>query len=371
MKKEIEVFIAFLGNAYFDSRIVNLRESFNKYNISFSVTSFNLSTDIFNPPHKDFKVYDLSKYKNRFLFYFHFFLNLIKDLIITRAKFYIAEDIYTLPFVLIFGKLRQGKVYYNSRELYPFLAGLRNKKRIQVIIAFIERIFIKFTDLVITTGEMDSEFLEEYYKLDSSLVLRNLPRFNKSENPFNYRKEFSLPEKSKILLYQGMILEGRGIVPIIEILSELPDTYFFLLGEGPFKDKFLKLADEKNVKSRIFFLGRKNQDELINFTAGADFGLSLIENISKSYYYALPNKLFEYIMAELPVISSNLPQMKKIIDKYNIGIVLDSFDKSYLIETINNFSVESKNKYKNNCKIASIELNWDKEFIRFRPYLSL
>ncbi|HEY6437430.1 MAG TPA: glycosyltransferase, partial [Ignavibacteriaceae bacterium] len=90
---------------------------------------------------------------------------------------------------------------------------------------------------------------------------------------------------------------------------------------------------------------------------------SLIENLSTSYYYALPNKLFEYIMAEIPVIVSNLPQMKEIVEKYDVGFVIDIDNKVELISTLKELSDNSslyKSK-KQNCHIASQELNWEKE----------
>ena len=93
-----------------------------------------------------------------------------------------------------------------------------------------------------------------------------------------------------------------------------------VLGTGVFRTKYEKLASELGITDRIHFLGNIDQKELINYTAGADIGVALIENISKSYYYALPNKLFEYIMANVPVLISDLPQMKKIVDDYNASL---------------------------------------------------
>jgi glycosyltransferase involved in cell wall biosynthesis len=106
------------------------------------------------------------------------------------------------------------------------------------------------------------------------------------------------------------------------------------------------------------------QSELINYTAGADIGVSLIENISKSYYYALPNKLFEYIMSNIPVLISDLPQMKKIVDDYNVGRYVTLEDKSSLEKVLSEMLNESNSieQYKINAEKASKELNWQKEF---------
>ena len=119
----------------------------------------------------------------------------------------------------------------------------------------------------------------------------------------------------------------------------------------------MKLTDQ------VYFLDKLTQGELPKVTTAADIGVALIENLSTSYYYALPNKLFEYIMAEVPVIVSNLPQMKAIIGKYDVGFAVDIDGSNELVTAIkklteDNSLYESK---KQNCRIASQELNWGKE----------
>ncbi|MDX1700370.1 MAG: hypothetical protein R3250_07115, partial [Melioribacteraceae bacterium] len=102
--------------------------------------------------------------------------------------------------------------------------------------------------------------------------------------------------------------------------------------------------------------------------AGADLGLALIENISISYYYALPNKLFEYIMAGVPVLSSNLPQMKIIIDTYGVGRYADPENKGEIISLLKEMlnDTDLLKTYKSNCNVAAKELNWENEFIKFQ-----
>ena len=111
-------------------------------------------------------------------------------------------------------------------------------------------------------------------------------------------------------------------------------------------------------------MGNIEQGELINYTAAADVGLSLIENISLSYYYALPNKLFEYIMAEVPVVVSNLPQMAEVVKEYKIGDVVELEEKGSLVNCLKNLLTDNKKlfAYKQNCFEASKRLNWEKEF---------
>ncbi|MCU0369003.1 MAG: glycosyltransferase, partial [Cyclobacteriaceae bacterium] len=150
---------------------------------------------------------------------------------------------------------------------------------------------------------------------------------------------------------------------VFSVLNELPDHVFVIAGGGEYEEYYQKLAAEMKLTDRVCFFGKLTQEELPKITASADVGVALIENLSTSYYYALPNKLFEYIMAEVPVIVSNLPQMKEIVTKYDVGYVVEFESKDELANAIKKLTEDDKlcESKKQNCHIASLELNWEKE----------
>lgn len=369
MKKK--VFIAFLGNALHDSRITNLKDSLEADGCDVKVISFDWTTPNFETILGDITVYKLKKSKFSFVFYFSFAVQLWKSLKSSNADIYIAEDFFPLAFTTIIGKRKNAKVVYNSRELYPFLGGLRNKKFTQWLIKIIEKKYIKKVDLVLTTGEMDSNFLEDYYGIRNTLVIRNIPLLQVPKKEIDLRNILNISPKQKILLYQGVMIEGRGITKIISLMNELKNIEFVLLGDGALRKEFETTALKYKVHDRVHFLGTVPQRDLINYTAAADIGLALIENISISYYHALPNKLFEYIMAGIPVLSSNLPQMKKIINDYQVGIIVDEKDDINISNGLKKLSEDEEfiAKLKDNCRKASLELNWDKEYSRSKDRL--
>ncbi|HPN38413.1 MAG TPA: hypothetical protein PL041_08410, partial [Melioribacteraceae bacterium] len=164
----------FLGNADKDSRITNIKRSLNNEGHEVSVVSFDWFTENFKTINGSVNIYKLKK-NISILFYIKFALITIKHLIKTDARILFSEDVYTLPFVSLIGRLRGKKVIYNSREFYAFLGGLTQRKKLQMAIAEIERIFIKLVNLVLTTGKMDSEFLEKLYNLKNTCVIRNIP----------------------------------------------------------------------------------------------------------------------------------------------------------------------------------------------------
>jgi glycosyltransferase involved in cell wall biosynthesis len=362
MSSKKKVIITFLGNINFDTRCKNLFDTFSANNYEVEFIGFDWLTNGFTETRGNISILKLKKGFFSLPFYFKFLWHIKLKLLTSKASIIFAEDIYTLPFVVIFGKLKRSQIYYDSRELFGHLAGLKDKKFKQLFWKWIEKFFIKKVDYVIVTGPMDGEFLKKEYGINNLILLRNLPRYYKPEMNFNLRSYLQIKPEKKIILYQGVLLKGRGIEKVFSVVMELPDFIFAIAGGGEFETHYQELAEQMNLTDQVFFIGKFSQEELPKITAAADIGVALIENISTSYYYALPNKLFEYIMAEVPVIVSNLPQMKEVVEKYDVGFAVDIESKTALIKAIKKLTdpylYESK---KQNCHIASQELNWEKE----------
>ncbi|MFA6979409.1 MAG: glycosyltransferase [Ignavibacteriaceae bacterium] len=361
--KNKSVLLTFLGNFHYDSRVTNFYNSFKEKGYKVKVISFDWLTKDFKTEKGDISVYRLTKSFSSIYYYLIFSIILSFRLLFTKADLIFAEDVYTLPFVILFAKLKKAKICYDSREIYAHLAGLSNKKNIQMFWRWIEKTFIKSVDVVITTGEMDSAYLEKAYNLRATVVIRNLPLAIKIIESFDYRKKYNLENDEIILLYQGVILPGRGLNNIFNIMDQLGNCVLIILGDGEYEGKCRQIVREKKLTNKVFFFGKVTQNELLKYTSGADIGLALIENLSLSYYYALPNKMFEYIYCGLPVIASNLPQMKAVIEKYNVGLCVNSEDSNEIKSVINMMASDDKyrKKLSANCKEASHELNWNNE----------
>jgi len=373
MSSKNKVIITFLGNLNYDTRCKNLYNTLkvNGYEVEF--LGFDWLTKDFEPVEGDITIHKLHKGFLSLSFYLKFVWHIKFCLMASRASIIFTEDIYTLPFAVIFGKLKRAKVFYDSRELFGYLAGLKGKKAKQGFWRIVEKLFIKKVDYIITTGKLDSDFLIKKYKVDDPILLRNLPRYYKPKEENNLRSIFRINHNQKILLYQGVIHKGRGLHPTFKALKELKDCLLVIIGDGEFEDYYRNLAKEMGINERVIFAGKINQNEILSYTKTADIGLSIIENMSLSYYYALPNKLFEYIMAEIPVVVSNLPQMKEIVEKYEVGKIVDLDNPDELVEAIRQL-IENEglyNKFKENCRTASQELNWENESQKYLDIIHL
>lgn len=364
------VIISFLGNINYDTRARNLRGSLLDMGHDVDTISF----DWYDRPRGgSVPVVKLSKSISSIVFYLKFILILIRDLCLNKYDLYIASDIYNLPFLSFFARFRGRPVYYDSRELFRYLAGLKEKQRVQSFLSWIEEKFISDCDKIIVTGLMDAGVLIDDYRLaaDKFILLRNLPHRISSLKPVNLRARLGLPEDSTILIYQGVILRGRGLKVLIETLKHLDNTYLVVMGDGDLRAELERLVESEGLAERVVFTGAIPQEYILEYTAAADIGCTLIENISKSYYYALPNKMFEYIAAGIPVLASNLPQMMQVIDRYKVGKYADPGNIDEVVSAIKELmDPEKRSILAANAKKAHAELNWEVEFERVKHHFS-
>ena len=111
---------------------------------------------------------------------------------------------------------------------------------------------------------------------------------------------------------------------------------------------------------------------MFSYTKQADIGLLLERPLGLSFTYALPNKLFDYIHAELPIISSPLLEIKRIMDENEMGVIIENYNPKYLADTINVMlnNAEKRKVWKANMVKVKQELNWEKESDKLNKFFS-
>ncbi|MBN2105076.1 glycosyltransferase [bacterium] len=364
------IVIGFLGNIHYDTRTYNLRRILIQKGYPVRFIGFDWTTPNYHSSfHMNQIIYRLKKRRVSILFYLQFFALLFYQMIRIRSDIYWASDFYSLPACFIAAKLHKAKLFYDSREIYTEINGVQNRKWLKQIIFSIEKYIVHYCDRVIATGQIDIFTLKSLYGINHLLLLRNLPLKQTIKHPFQYK--LLSPTKGKILLYQGTLVQGRGIDLYLKIIQQYHGS-LVLLGGGEHEMYFRKMAADQKIINRVHFIGKIPQNQLLQYTAGADIGLAFIENISKNNELALPNKLFEYIMAGIPVIVSDLPQMKAVVEKYQIGAIVPDNNPEAIIQIISHWDKHPDEylKMKRNCHIASEKLNYESEFSHIEPFLS-
>ena len=135
-----------------------------------------------------------------------------------------------------------------------------------------------------------------------------------------------------------------------------------LAGGGDIEQKLRKLVRDMGLRERIVFRGRLTPDVLFPITCAADAGISLEEDLGLSYRYALPNKIFDYIQAGVPVLCSALPEMSRIVEHYGVGIVTGERDPEKVAKIIRNICFDrGKDFWREALERAAGELCWENE----------
>ena len=137
-----------------------------------------------------------------------------------------------------------------------------------------------------------------------------------------------------------------------------PAPVIVFMGYGTLEPLILKYV---NRCENIFFQPVVKINEVLDYTKNADYGLLFIENTCLSYYYCMPNKMFEYLMAEIPVIASNTKDVKSFVNKKQVGEVAESNDVYGLINAINKILSKDESQFRPNILAVKKEYNWESQ----------
>ncbi|MBX3042478.1 MAG: glycosyltransferase [Candidatus Kapabacteria bacterium] len=241
------------------------------------------------------------------------------------SDYYVAAELYSLPLASYLAGRSSAKLIYDSREIFSAIGNTFDQPLKQKFFTYLEKYYIHKVDSVIVSGKLDAEYLKGLFpkKIRFHLIM-NVPEYQPPVKSNLLRQEFLIDDTTRILIYQGMIMKGRGIEPAIRAIEGLEQCALVIMGQGDeMKNYFEKLVLELNLQNKVFFKSFVPYKELHKWTSSADIGLALFEPISLSYKLALPNKLFEYCMAGLPSISTNLPAISDVSIKYNFTKLID------------------------------------------------
>jgi glycosyltransferase involved in cell wall biosynthesis len=303
-------------------------------------------------------------------FYSELNIRLLFFLLFSKIDLIFANDLDTLPASFIAHKLkRSSKIVYDSHELFteaPELEGRFVKK----IWERIEKLILPKLDHIITVNDSIAEIFKSKYR-KTIIVIRNVSeKFDWSE--LKSKKDIGIPEDKELIIVQGSGLNiDRGIEEAILAMQLIDNAILLIVGDGDVIPNAKELVKTHQLETKVLFFGKRPYKELMQFTRHASIGLALDKPKSLNYRFALPNKLFDYIQANTAVICSNLIEIQKIVEKYKIGISIETISPEAIAETINGL-LENKEKlsaYQENCKKAAEVENWENEKVKLKVLL--
>ena len=195
---------------------------------------------------------------------------------------------------------------------------------------------------------------------DPTVTLLNVPEPTSIDTTKNLHTELDIPGDRPIVIYQGSVQENRGIEPAIDAIELLDGVILVVIGYGYHRPALESLVRSRELHDDVLFFGPVPNDELISYSASADIGLANIVNSSVSYHTSLPNKLFEYAMAGIPVVGSDSPEIGRIVAEEGIGEVCDADDPSALARAISTI-LDDPDPYREASAATSKRYNWTVE----------
>jgi glycosyltransferase involved in cell wall biosynthesis len=278
-----------------------------------------------------------------------------------NADLYFASDLYSLPVAARAARARTVPLLFDSRELYTDIAALHGRTLTQRFWRTVLRMYARRAAMLFTVNESIADILrKDGYDVR---VLRNLPERIVREKTDRIRQVLNISATQHIVLSQGGIQRGRGALLAVRAVAAVPDCALVFLGDGAMSGEVVEEARRQGCALRVHILPAVPSAELLEWTASADVGLCLIEDVGLSYRLSLPNKLFEYIAAGVPVLGSDLPEIARVVRALDVGSIVPADDAHAvslaLAELLH--SPERLKQYREHCLAHALALQWQQE----------
>ena len=296
------------------------------------------------------------------LFYFFFNLRLFFVGLINKTDLFYANDLDTLAPMFLLSKLKKKPLIYDSHELFCEVPELKSSRIKKSIWQKLEGYIIPKLQTCITVNVSIAKIYEAKYNVPF-YIIRNISDFDQSFIPKS-RVQLSLPEDKKIILLQGAgINVDRGAEELIDAMEFVQNAVLYIIGSGDVWENLKqKVSFNKSIQNKVVLINKLPKSELINYTFNADLGLSIDKNTNLNYLYSLPNKIFDYIQAEIPILASRLPEIENIILQYKIGDFIDDHNPKTIANKLNEMLYSQQlSSYKKYLAIAKKEITWKSE----------
>ncbi len=297
------------------------------------------------------------------LFYASLNIHLFFKLLFMKLDGIHANDLDTLLPAFLVARIRSKHLVYDSHEYFTGVPELVNRPTVQKVWRSIEAFIFPKLKYVITVNDSIADLYEKDYG-NRPYVIRNIPEKNLNFENAGNRRSLDLPEDKFIIILQGNgINVQRGAEEAVQMMEFLNGCLLLIAGSGDVIPELKQMVSNQNLSDKVKFLPRMPYSELMQITSVCDLGLSLDKDTNINYRFSLPNKLFDYIHAGIPVLASDLPEVKKIVESYSVGRIAPNHNPnelSRLVDSMRNDKTAMEN-YKLHCKRAAAELTWEQE----------
>jgi glycosyltransferase involved in cell wall biosynthesis len=328
------IFISVTNDLYSDRRILKVAQSCQNYGFDVLLIGRKLKKNL--PLDFSFKFKQLKCIFNRSaLFYAEYNIKLFFVLLFSKVDILLANDTDTLPANYLASKIKCKKLVFDAHELFPEVPELAHRPTVKRVWKSLENWIFPHLKYCYTVCQSIADYYNQKYKINMKVV-RNVPYLSQpvSEKLLHYFNK-------KIIIYQGALNIGRGLEWVINAMPWVENAVLVIIGDGDIAIELKKRVNNLKLNDKVFFLGRISGADLHKYTPSADLGLCLLENRGLNYYYSLPNRIFDYLHAGVPVLATDFPEIAKIVAAHNTGILINRYEAEYLAKVLNDFFTQT------------------------------
>ncbi len=291
----------------------------------------------------------------------------------TAADVYHAHDITALLPCYLAAIVRRKKLVFDAHEL-PLVQPHIVKRRVTHGLAvWLLRLLMHRCDAAITVSPPLVDVMRGLYGGPRAWVIRNAPLYQALDRSDKLRERLGLASDTRIALYQGGIQENRSLDILVRAAQYLdPRIVIVIMGDGPLAAPLAEMITNDGVGDRVKMLPAVRYQELLSWTASADLGLLLFNpNYSLSIKHSLPNKLFEYLMAGLPILTTEMDAIVDIVRQYDVGSVAPAWEPKVIGDAISTELADSERRAimrGNALRAAQYALCWEVEKIQLEEF---
>ena len=317
-------------------------------------------------PAMDERPYETKRMKLLFekgpLFYAEFNIRLFLFLLFHQANLLLSNDLDTALPNFFISKLKGIKMIYDSHEYFTETPELVGRPKVQRVWKRIEGFVVPRLKEMITVCDSIADLFHEKYGVQC-YVVRNIPP-RAALPPKGEKTALNLPEDKHLLILQGSGINiQRGAEELVESMQYLEDCFLMIIGGGDVLPVLKQMVVDMHIEDRVRFLPRMPYADMMAYTQLAELGFVLDKDTNLNYRFCLPNKLFDFIQAGVPIVASNLVEVGKIIKKYDIGLFIPDHDPRSIAATIRKGleDAEDRAQWQKGLAQAAEDLCWENE----------
>ena len=283
-----------------------------------------------------------------------------------RADAYQARSVETLRTVIPVVRRSGAKVLYDVRDFdTPHLLQTRSTRKRRHVVAA-ERRAMPYVAALTTVNESLARLVADYYKVPPPVVILNCKLVGAPESADlpNLRQQIGLAPGVALLVFTGVTTHSRGLPVVLIAAGRMPEVHVAFIGVHDHSGELMRLARGAGAETRVSFHPPVAAFDVPVYIRSADAAIIAAAPVNPNQVSALPNKLFEAVAAHLPLIASDIPEQRRIVEAYRIGALFDSDDPDELEHAIHTVLAD-RDTFQRNVRAASQELCWEREGVKY------